>query len=205
MIRRRWVFWDRKKGGDTKIRGESRAAKIEVSKALKWVPRGTKQAVVKPNMGLGTSPVLTDTSVGHYSGPSLFKVGESSLAGEGESAQVPLTADLEIGVSVRCAMSLLEVDGPFYIGSSSDEPSLPSVEADVFADTSPDEPKLPPGKADGLFYGGTSSDGLTMSQDKANGPFFAKISSVEPSLLPDKADDPFSVGTSSDEPTLPSG
>ena len=94
MIGRRRVFWDRKKGGDTKIRGESRAleweCKIEASKALKWVSRGTKQAIVKPTMGLGTSPVLTDTSVGHlnsvYSGPSLFEVGESSLAGEGESA-----------------------------------------------------------------------------------------------------------------------
>ena len=86
VIGRRRVFWDRKKGGDTKIRGESWAAEIEVSKALKWVPWGTKQAVVKPNMGLGTSPVLTDTSVGHYSSPSLFEVGESSLAGEGASA-----------------------------------------------------------------------------------------------------------------------
>ena len=62
----------------------------EALKALKWVPRGTKQAVVKPVMGLGTSPVLTDTSVGHfvsaYLGPSLFEVGESSLAREGKSA-----------------------------------------------------------------------------------------------------------------------
>ena len=94
VIGRRRVFWDRKKGGDSKIRGESRAVewecKIEASKALKWVPRGTKQVVVKPTMGLGTSPMLTDTSVGHlnpvYLGLSLFEVGESSLAGEGESA-----------------------------------------------------------------------------------------------------------------------
>ena len=59
VIGRRRVFWDRRKGGDTKIRGESRAAEIEASKALKWV----LQAVVKPNMALGTSPALTDTSV----------------------------------------------------------------------------------------------------------------------------------------------
>ena len=94
VIGRRRVFWDRKKRGVTKSKGESQAAewkcKIEASKALEWVPRGTKQAVVKPNMGPGTSPMLTDTSVGLlnpvYSGLSLFEVGESSLAGEGASA-----------------------------------------------------------------------------------------------------------------------
>ena len=49
VIGRRRVSWDRKKGGDTKIRGESRVVEWEcnkeASKALKWVPRGTKQAV----------------------------------------------------------------------------------------------------------------------------------------------------------------
>ena len=94
VIGRRRVSWDRRKGGVKKIRGESWAVEWEcnkeASKALKWIPWGTKQAIVKPTMGLGTSPVLTDTSVGHfvsaYSGPSLFEVGESSLAGEGKSA-----------------------------------------------------------------------------------------------------------------------
>ena len=46
VIGRRRVFWDRKKGGVTKSRGESWAVewecKIEASKAIKWVPRGTK-------------------------------------------------------------------------------------------------------------------------------------------------------------------
>ena len=155
--------------------------------------------------------MLTDTSVGLlnpvYSGPSLFEVGESSLAGEGVSAQVPLTADLETGVSAWCTMSLLEADGLFYVESSSDEPSLPSGEADgpFLAGTSSDELTLSPGKANGPFYAGTSSDELTVSQDKADDPFSARISSVELSLLLGKVDDPFSFGTSSDEPTLPSG
>ena len=94
VIGRRRVSWDRRKGGVKKIRGESWAVEWEcnkeASKTLKWIPWGTKQAVVKPTMGLGTSPVLTDTSVGHfvsaYLGPSLFEVGESSLAREGKSA-----------------------------------------------------------------------------------------------------------------------
>ena len=50
-----------------KCRGDSRAAEwesiTEASKALKWVPKGIKRAVVKPYMGLGTSPELTDPSV----------------------------------------------------------------------------------------------------------------------------------------------
>ena len=153
----------------------------EALKALKWVPRGTKQAVVKPVMGLGTSPVLTDTGVGHFnsvfSGPSLFEVGESSLAGEGKSAQASLTVvcpkalpqsfDLELGVSDQCAKPPLEADGPFSAGTSSDEPMLPL------------------GKADGPSSAGTSY--------------------VEPPLPPGKAVGPFSVGTSSDEPMLPPG
>ena len=215
VIGRRRVFWERKKGRVTKCRNESRAAewesKIEASKALKWVPKGIKQDVVKPNMGLGTSPVLTNTSVGLlnpvYSSPSLFEVGESSLAGEGGSTQISLTVELETGVSARCAMSLLEADALFYVSSSSDEPSLPSGVADgpFFVGTSSDELMLSPGKADGPFYAGTSSDELTVSQDKADDPFSAGISSVEPSLLPGKADDPFSIGTSSDELTLSPG
>ena len=98
VMGRRRVSWDRKKGGDTKISGESRVVewecKKEASKALKWVSRGTKQAEDKPVMGLGTSPVLTDTRVGPFisvfSGPSLFEVGESSLTGEGNSAHVSM-------------------------------------------------------------------------------------------------------------------
>ena len=113
--------------------------------------------------------MLTDTSVSLlnpvYSGPSLFEVGESSFAGEGGSAQVTLIVELEIGVSARCAMSLLEADALFYVSSSFDEPSLPSGEADgpFFAGTSSDELMLSLGKADGPFYVRTSSDELTAS------------------------------------------
>ena len=116
-----------------------------------------------------------------------------------------MTVDLETGVSAWCAKSLLEADGPFYAGSSSDEPTLPSGGADgpFCPGTSSDEPTLPSGKVDGLFYAGISSDELTVSQDKADGPFFAGISFVEPLLSLGNVDDPFSVGTSSDEPTLP--
>ena len=215
VIGRRRVFWERKKGGVTKCRGESRAAEwesvIEASKALKWVPKGIKQVVVKPNMGLGTSPVLTDSSVcllnPVYSGPSMFEVGEGSLAGEGGSAQAPLIVELESGVSARCAMSLLEANAHFFVGSSSDEPSLPSGEADgsSFASTSSDELMLSPGKVDGPFYTRTSSDELTASLDKADDPFSAGISSVEPSLFPGKSADSFSVETCSDELTLSLG
>ena len=117
-----------------KIKGDSRAVEWdcnkEASKALLWVPRGTNQAVVKPVMGLGTGPVLTDTGVGHFnsvfSGPSLFEVGESALAGEGKSAQAQLTLahpmvfpqsfDLEPEVSDQCTKLLAEADGPFSAG-----------------------------------------------------------------------------------------
>ena len=91
---RRRVFWVRKKRGDMEIRGDSRVGEWEcnkeASKTLKWAPRGTIQAGIKPAMGLGTSPMLTEAGVGLFhsifSGPSLFEVGESSLSGEGTSA-----------------------------------------------------------------------------------------------------------------------
>lgn len=56
-------------------------------KDFKWVTRGTKQAEDKPVVGLGASPLLTNPHVGplnlDFSGPSLYEVGESSLAGLG--------------------------------------------------------------------------------------------------------------------------
>ena len=115
--------------------------------------------------------------------------------------------ELESGVTARCAMSLSKANAHFFVGSSSDEPSLPSGEADgsSLTNTSFDELMLYPSKADGPFYHGTSFDELTASLDKADDPFSAGISSVEPSLLPGKADDPFSIGTSSDELTLSPG
>ena len=215
MIGRRQVFWERKKGGGTKCRGESRVAKwesiTEASKALKRVPKGIKQAIVKLNMGLGTSPVLTDLSAGLlnpvFSGPSMFEVGEGSLAGEGGLAEARLMVELESGVTARCAMSLSEANAYFFVGSSSEEPSLPSGEADgsSLTNTSSDELMLYPGKADGPFYRGTSFDELTASLDKADDPFSAGISSVEPSLFPGKSADSFSAETCSYELTLSLG
>ena len=106
VIGRRWVFWERKRGGGTKHRDVSRAVGrvsiTELSKSLKWVPKGFKRAV-KPYLGLGTSPELTDPSVGFlkpvFSSPSTFEVGEGSLAGEGGSAQAPLMAVPGSGVT----------------------------------------------------------------------------------------------------------
>ena len=64
-------------------------------KGFKWA--------VKPYLGLGTSPELTDPSVGFlkpvFSSPSTFEVGEGSLAGEGGSAQAPLMAVPGSGVT----------------------------------------------------------------------------------------------------------
>ena len=152
--------------------------------------------------------MLTDSSVGLlnpvFSGPSMFEVGEGSLAGERALAQAPLMVELKSGITARCAMSLSEANAHFFVDSSSDEPSLPSGEADgsSLTSTSSDELMLYPGKADGPFYAGTSSDELTASLDKADDPFSAGLSSVEPSLLPGKSDDLFFVGTSSNELTL---
>ena len=79
--------------------------------------------------------MLTDSVMGHfYSGPSLFEVGESSLAGEGILAQVLSSIEacpkarhqsLELGASDRCAKPLVEADGPFFVGTSSDELLVP--------------------------------------------------------------------------------
>ena len=97
MIGRRRVSWDSKKGGVKKSRWVSRAVEWDCNKGgpkdFKWVKRGTKQAEDKPIVGLGTSPLLTDTHVGplnsDFSGPSLYKVGESSSASAGNSAHAP--------------------------------------------------------------------------------------------------------------------
>ena len=94
VIGRRRVFWERKRRGGMKSRVVSQAVGREsvtdVSNSLKWVPKGFKWAVVKPYLGLGTSPELTDPGVGFlkpvFSGPSTFEVGEGSLAGGGGSA-----------------------------------------------------------------------------------------------------------------------
>ena len=61
-----------------------------------------------------------------YSSPSLFEMGESSLAEEGKSAQVLAIeacpkARHQQGASDRSIMPLVVADGPFVTGSSSDE------------------------------------------------------------------------------------
>ena len=88
VIGRRRVSWVRKKGGVSKIRGKAREVEWEcitdASKVLNWAPQGTKQEALRPGLGRGTSPMMGS----FYSGPSLFEMGESSLAGEGKSAQV---------------------------------------------------------------------------------------------------------------------
>ena len=76
-------------------RAVGRESATELPKSLIWVPKGFKRAV-KPFVGLGSSPELTDPSVGFlkpiFSGPSTFEVGEGSLAGVGGSAQASLMA-----------------------------------------------------------------------------------------------------------------
>ena len=186
-----------------KIKGDSRAVgwdcKNDASKALLWVPQGTNQIVVKPVMGLRTGPVLTDTGVGHFnsvfSGPSTFEVGESSLAGEGISAQTQLTLahpqsfDPELEVPDQCAKLPTEADGPFSTGTSSGESSLPLGKADGLssAGTSSGKPKLPLGKADGLSYAGTSSVGPSLPPGKVAGPFSVGNSPNEPMVSPGKS------------------
>ena len=156
-------------------------------------------------MGLGTSPELTDPSVGLlklvFSSPSTFEVGEGSLASEGGSAQAPLMVVPESGVTAWCARSSLEADDHFVIDSSSGKPSSPLGEADgsSLTGTSSDKLLSYSGKADGPFYAGTSSVKLAASLGKANDPSFTGIRSVEPSFLPGKSDELSSVGTSFDE------
>lgn len=114
------------------------AAQLDCNKGgpkdFKWVTRGTKQAEDKPIVGLGTSPLLTDTHVGPlnsvFSGPSLYEVGESSSAGAGNPAHAPTTVaspkalpqtlGLVPEVPGRCARPPMEADCPFSDGISSD-------------------------------------------------------------------------------------
>ena len=88
---RRRVFWESRNGGVSKGRNDSREAAWEcVSdslKSLKWIPKGVIQDASKFGLGLRTSPVMTDPPKYLFfpvsSGPSLFEVGEASLAGKG--------------------------------------------------------------------------------------------------------------------------
>ncbi|XP_050265760.1 uncharacterized protein LOC126709524 isoform X2 [Quercus robur] len=183
VMGRRRVFWDRKKGGDTKCRGDSRESGRETSKAFKWIQRNSNQAVVKPFMGLGTSPVTRD---GLFSGPSFVEVGESSWAGEGALAQVPLEAELESGVLGQCT-------------SSSVMPLLASGEADGFTGTSSGEPTPLQGKDDDPSCAGTCSDELAVAQVVADAPFSADACSDELAVAQVVADGPSCAGACSEE------
>ena len=82
-------------------------------------------------------------------------------------------------MSACCAKPPLKADGPFYAGTSFDEPKLPPGKANgpFFAGTSSVEPLLSPGKADGPFSVGTSFDEPTLSLGKSDKVF--SRSSVE--------------------------
>ncbi|KAK9992895.1 hypothetical protein SO802_022598 [Lithocarpus litseifolius] len=125
---RRRVSWDRKKRGVQELVWASQAVerdRIKVGpKVCKWVAREIKQAEVKPVMGPCTSPRSTDTLVGPpisvFSSPSLFEVGETSLAGTGSLVHTPATVAsllapsqafaLEPKVSGRCAKPSMETN-----------------------------------------------------------------------------------------------
>ena len=208
VIGRGRVFWERKRGAGTKHSDVSRAVGresiTELSKSLKWVPKGFKRAVVKPYLGLGISPELTDPSVGFlkpvFSGPSTIEVGEGSLAGEGGSTQASLMAVPRSGVTAWSAGYLVEANDLFVIGCSSGEPSLPSGEADGSSLAgSSDELLSYLGKANGPCDAGISSVELAASLGKADDLSSAGIRSVESSFSPGKSDKLSSVCTSSGE------
>lgn len=129
----------------------------EAPRALNWVARGNHKAGafykarVKPGLGLNKSPIASDSlkspSLPVFSGPSVFEVGESSLSGEENSAQVPLTEanpkpllqryDSFSGASDRCDKPPMGDDGTSFAGNSSDEPSLTPGKSDsVFSQSS---------------------------------------------------------------------
>ena len=155
---RRRVSWERKRRNVTWLSDAPRAAGREratdLSKSLLWVPKGSKRAV-KPYVGLGTSPVLIDQSVGLlkpiFSGPSTFEVGEGSMAGVGGPAQASLLVASGSGVTDWSAGCIAEADEPFATGCSSGEPSASS---DVFEGLAGSSDELLQGMGDAeSFFG----------------------------------------------------
>ena len=120
-------------------RAAGRERATDLSKSLLWVPKGSKRAV-KPSVGLGTSPVLIDQSVGLlkpiFSGPSTFEVGEGSMAGVGGLAQASLLVASGSGATDWSTGCIAEADEPFAAGCSSGEPSVPSDVSGVLAGSS---------------------------------------------------------------------
>ena len=96
------------------------------------------------------------------SGPSLFEVGEASLTGMGGSAQAPVLSFDEFGASARCAMSMVVVDAPVLVGSSSGEPTttLGEVDDQPCAGSYSDESAMTSGETDVSSFAGISSDEL---------------------------------------------
>ena len=140
----RRVFWDRKKGGDTLLRRKSRAEDrvCYAPKTLQWVARGNKKAENLHGLGLGLSPLLTETHMTPFSsflsGPSTFEVGESSVKGDGGLTQA-LTPEARPMVPPQ----------PFVL-----QPEVSDWSAG------------PPTVADGSFSASLSSDELTVSPGK---------------------------------------
>ena len=192
------------KGGVSKGRNDSRVAAWDCvsasSKSLKWVPKGVKQDAIKPGLGLGTSPMMTDPLKCPFfpvsSGPSLLEVGGGSLAGKGGSAQAPVKSFGKFGSSARCVRFLMEADDPVFVGSSSGEPMTTMGEVDDLpcAGTFSGELAMTLGEADGSSSAGNSSDELA---GKVDGHFDARISSDELAAPQEEVDDRLSTGTSS--------
>ena len=101
---------------------------------LKWVPKGVKQDAIKPGLGLGTSPVMTDPLKCPFfpvlSGPSFLEVNEGSFTSKGSSTQAPVKSFGEFGSSARCVRFLMEADDPVFVGSSFGEPTTTLGEVD---------------------------------------------------------------------------
>ena len=95
-------------------------------------------------------------------GPSLFEVGEASLAGKGGSAQAPMVSFDEFGASAWCAMSMVMADAPVLVGSSSDEPTttLGEVDDQPCAGSYSDESAMTSGETDVSSFADISSDEL---------------------------------------------
>ena len=147
-------------------------------------------------MGLGTSPVLIDQSVGLlkpiFSGPSTFEVGEGSMAGVGGPAQASLLVASGSGVTDWSAGCIAEADEPFATGCSSGEPSASS---DVFEGLAGSSDELLQGMGDANSFSGE----VAASLGKAGDPSTAGDSAIVSPVSLGKSSDLSSAGSSSGE------
>ena len=205
---RRRVSWERKSRKRTWIREAPRAAGKEsapdLSKSLLWVPKGSKRAA-KPLVGLGSSPALNVQNLGPsksiFSGPSIFEVGEGSLAGVGGPAQSSflgvdgsgdtdwspglIDEDEELSVNGCCSGELpASSDLPGDPAGSSDEPLQGVGDAVSF----PGEVAASLGKAGDPSVAGKCAIGSPVSLGMSGDLFSAGPSSGELMEVPGKAD-----------------